>query len=122
INSQIKSRLDDEKHSYFVATLLTYGVVDTNLEQVYDKEDSLYDFLLIDILANRLMEAIPKGYYKRYHRFDNNDDRLKGSIDIARNIRLNLGQVNGRIAYSYRENTINNTFNAFILKTYHYIK
>ena len=36
-----------------------------------------------------------KGLYKTYQRFEKNDDKLKGTIDISRHIRLNLGLPSG---------------------------
>ncbi|MDF2544588.1 MAG: 5-methylcytosine restriction system component-like protein [Herbinix sp.] len=122
VNLQIKSRMDAENHSYFVAKLLTYGLVKTHSEYVYDSEDNIFDFLLIDIYVEKILEAIPKGYYRTYQRFTNNDDRLKGSIDIARHIRLNAGHDNGKIAYSFRENSVINSFNMLILATYDYLR
>lgn len=35
---------------------------------------------------------------------------------------MNIGQNNGKIAYTYRENTINNYLNHLIIVTYEYLK
>lgn len=122
INLEIISRFDNEQHAYFVATLLTYGITDMNDDHVYESQDDIFDFLLIDQLRKRLKEAAKKGYYKTYRRFERNDDHVKGTIDIARHIRLNLGQQNGKLAYSYRENSVDNSLNALILAAYRAIK
>ena len=47
---------------------------------------------------------------------------MKGTLDIARHIKLNSGQKNGCIAYSYRENTINNYLNHLIVAAYYHLK
>lgn len=122
INLEIISRFDNKQHAYFVATLLTYGITDMNDDHVYESQDDIFDFLLIDQLRKRLKEAAKKGYYKTYRRFERNDDHVKGTIDIARHIRLNLGQQNGKLAYSYRENSVDNSLNALILAAYRAIK
>lgn len=122
INLEIISRFDNKQHAYFVATLLTYGITDMNDDHVYESQDDIFDFLLIDQLRMRLKEAAKKGYYKTYRRFERNDDHVKGTIDIARHIRLNLGQQNGKLAYSYRENSVDNSLNALILAAYRAIK
>lgn len=77
---------------------------------------------MLFLYKQKLEEAYFKGYYRTYHRFENNDDRLKGSIDIARHIKLNMGLANGKIAYSYREKTIDNYLNHLIIEAYHYMK
>lgn len=131
VNLRIRSRCDDisfqnttgkRTKSYFAATLLTYGEVDKINNEVFCNDDNLYDFLLIDVFAKKMSAACFKGRYKTYRRFENNDDRIKGSIDVSRHIRQNAGLNNGKIAYHFKENTINNYLNILIAKTYLYVK
>ena len=61
--------------------------------------------------------AYRKGIYKQYCTFEGNDSKVRGKIDIARHIRLNP-LFNGKIAYSYREYTINNNTNRLIPVSY----
>ena len=91
---------DPKTKSYFAATLLTHGEIDNFNDSVYCSNNALFDFLLVDILFKQIKEANPKGLFRTYRRFEKNDDRLKGTIDISRHIRLNAGQNNGKVAYS----------------------
>lgn len=127
VTLQVKSRLDvDEKGQpakpYFLSTMLLRDKLQLNDHTVPNSEDELFDYLLLFWFKEQLQEACLKGYYKTYRRFYNNDDRLKGSIDVARHIKLNMGQRNGRIAYTYRENTINNFLNHMIVAAYEHLK
>lgn len=125
INIKIFSRFDRSDNllrSFFTATMLTYGKIDKLNDSVPCDFDNLFDFLLIDILARKLEKAQAKGFYRTYRRFEENNEKLRGSIDIARHIRLNSGMQNGRVAYRYRENTTNNYLNILILKAYKHAK
>ena len=82
----------------------------------------MYDYMLLFWYKSKLLAAYEKGFYKTYRRFETNGERLKGSIDISRHIRLNAGQNNGKIASSYRENTVNNFLNHLIIAAYEYFK
>ena len=84
--------------------------------------EDIFDFLLVYRFFTEVKKAYRQGFYKTYQRFERNDDRLKGSIDVARHIKLNTGIQNGKIAYSYRENTVDNSLNHLFLHTYFFIK
>lgn len=127
ITLQIKSRLDvnsknDVSKPYFLSTMLLRDKVKLNNNTVPSNEDEIFDYLLLFWFIEQLGKARLKGYYKTYRRFEVNDDKAKGTIDIARHIRLNIGQKNGRIAYAYRENTINNYLNQLIVAAYNHLK
>ncbi len=122
VDITIHSRFDLEGQNYFAATLLSFGEVNPFDVNVPCNDENLFDFLLIDLFAQRIREAYSKGLFRTYRRFEGNDDRVRGSIDVARHIRLNAGQKNGNIAYSYRENTVNNFLNILIVKAYQDIK
>lgn len=128
VNIQFYSKMDEVKgeakspHSYFTATMLTYGKIETFNRAVYCGMDDLYDFLLIDLLCKELEKATKKGIYKSYRQFYGNDDKLRGSVDVARHIRINSGMQNGKIAYRHRSNTINNYLSILLHKTYRYSK
>lgn len=127
IHLQIQSRLDKKDESnlgkaYFLSTLLLSDKIKMNNNNVPSSEDELYDYLLLFWFKEQLQSAYLKGFYRTYRRFEKNDDRLKGSIDITTHIRVNMGQNNGKIAYSYRENTINNYLNHMIVKAYEHLK
>lgn len=128
ITLQIQSRFDVDENKdiskpYFLSTMLSASDPSLNNDFVpSNNEDYLFDFLLLFTFKTKLREAYLKGYYRTYHRFENNDDHIKGSIDIARHIKLNMGLNNGKIAYSYRENSIDNYLNHLIVAAYAYLK
>lgn len=123
VRLQIQSRFDDDR-PYFLSTMLLRRTVgnDRFIGSAPSSMDDLFDYLLVYMFFKKLRELASIGYYKTYRRFEGNDDRLRGAIDFARHIRLNIGQNNGKIAYSYRENTIDNPFNYLLLEAYRFIK
>lgn len=121
IKLQIQSRFDSDK-PYFLATMLLRNTIKLDDHMVPSNEDDLYDYMLLFWYKTKLQEAYIKGFYRTYRRFEKNDDRPKGALDIARHIKLNMGQDNGKIAYSYRENTVNNYLNHLIVLAYEHLK
>ena len=128
VTLQIQSRFDKDSTKsldkpYFLSTLLLKDYKDRLKENDVPMDDeALYDFLLLILFKRKLMDAIQKGLFRTYRRFERNDDKLKGSIDIARHIKLNAGKNNGKIAYSFRENTVDNFLNCLIIKAYKHLK
>ncbi|MGL6032851.1 MAG: 5-methylcytosine restriction system specificity protein McrC [Kurthia gibsonii] len=121
IRLQIRSRFDIEK-PYFLATLLLRNKIKLTDNMVSSNEDDLYDYMLLFWYKTKLQEAYEKGFYKTYRRFEANGESLRGSIDISRHIKLNICQNNGKMAFSYRENTVNNYLNHLIIVAYEYLK
>lgn len=124
IDSRFDSKSEDQNNkSFFAATMLTYGNIGhINVDQVICDNNNLFDCLLVAVLSQALEKAYYKGIYKTYRQFESNNEKLKGSIDIARHIKLNAGMNNGKIACRFRENTVNNYLNILIYKTYEYAK
>lgn len=115
----------EQLNHYFFADMLLNDKLELNFDKEHHVDydfDSLFDFYLLWLLLNSFRDALLKGYYKTYRRFERNDNKLKGSIDIARHIKMNLGMDNGRVAYSYRENTVDNMLNHLILAAFDYLK
>lgn len=106
---------------FFLATLLLKGRIKLNDLCVSYGMDSLFDFYMLWLLQKHYQQASLKGYYRKYQQFESNTVKLRGSIDIARHIRLNAGMNNGRIACTYRENTIDNYLNHLLLSAYDYL-
>lgn len=121
ITLQIQTRMDADR-PFFLSVLLLSNKIQFNSDTVPSNEEEIFDYLLLFWFKNQLQSAALKGFYRTYRYFERNDDRPKGSIDIARHIRLNMGQNNGKIAYSYRENTVNNYLNHLIVAAYDHLK
>lgn len=110
----------DGNKPYFLAHMLESAIpgLKFNNSQVPSNMNELFEFMLIYWFKNQLLEAYILGPFRTYQRFEKNDDRIRGSIDIARHIRLNAGMCNGKIAYSYKENTTDNYFNHLLVHSY----
>ena len=122
ITLELRSRFDGERPYFLSEMLLSRSDIRLSNDTVPYRLEDLYDFLLVFRLADELREAARKGFYRTYQRFERNDDHPRGSIDIARHIRQNLGQANGKIAYAYRENTIDNPLNRLIVAAWQHIR
>lgn len=120
----IQSRFDDDDKQYFLNYVFCKAY---NLNSRIFKEmnpdcaiGQTWDILLIILFFEKLEEAFKKDYYKEYRKILYNDPKLKGPINIARHIKENM-LFSGNIAYSRREDTINNPINTLILTTLQYI-
>ncbi len=131
ITIQIQSRFDSYYQDnnkkiakpYFLTTMLLKCQTGFNNNLVpNNSEDFFFDLLLLYLFKEKANKCYLKGLYKTYQRFEKNDDKVKGSIDVARHIKLNMGLENGKIAYSYRENTIDNYLNHLILCAFDILK
>lgn len=122
IQLHIKSRFDTCSKPYFLATMMFHNKLKFSETSIPSDYEKLYDFLLVFWYKEQLKKAYIKGIFKRYTYFDNNDDRLKGNIDVARHIKENIGRCNGKMAYRYRENSFNNPMNHLIIAAYSELK
>ena len=77
--------------------------------------------LLPLLFPSYLVRAVNQGLFKQYRRFEYNDSRPRGTIDVARHIKLNL-PFQGKIAYSTREFSFDNPVTELIRHTYEFIK
>jgi len=103
---------------YMLRKVLNINVINLDTKASFDEE--LYN-LLKYIFPSYLEAALKKGILKQYKRVEYNDANIKGSIDIARHIKMNTPFV-GRIAYSTREFTGDNYVIQLIRHTIEFIK
>lgn len=119
----INSRFDNDKQlfsNYILDKALgikSAVFADMNVQM---SQDRFMEVLLGVVFMNQIKNAYKSGLYRQYKTFQNNDMKVKGSIDIARHIKQNP-IFNGRIAYSYREYTPDNDINRIILTAYEMI-
>ena len=73
--------------------------------------------LLACCLVSQIKLAQRQGLYRSYTRYERNDSHPRGQIDVSRHIRLNPS-ANGKVAYSGRERSLDNSINRIILKAY----
>ncbi len=119
----IKSRFSGKGKDYFFQYLLERileipNIVDLKTDA--DQSNQLFNYLLF-VFPWYLKEAIRKGLFKKYVRNRYNDCNVKGTIDIARHIKLNT-PFTGRIAYSQREFSYDNYLMELVRHTIEYIK
>lgn len=119
VTVQVQSRFDVGGKPFFLATMLmTEPELTPSSFSIPSDDNMFFDFLLLFRFKKSFEEAIQKGFFKKYQNFEKNDDRLKGRIDIARHIRLNMGLKNGKIAYCIREKSVDNYLNHLIVRAY----
>lgn len=116
----IGSRFDDEGKNftnYILSKAL--GIKSVLFEKNTPKVDYglAMEKLLAIVFVNQIEMAYKKGLFRTYRTYECNDAKVKGKIDIARHVRLNP-IFNGKIAYSYREYTVDNDVNRIILTAY----
>lgn len=122
VKLQLTTKFDVSEKPYFLATMLLYDKLTLSNNTVPTSEDDIYDYMLLFWFKEQLQKACLKGLFKTYRCFEQNDEKLRGTIDIARHIKLNIGQNNGKIAYRYKENTTNNYLNYLIVAAYTHLK
>lgn len=123
ITLEISCRFDTDKNAFFLMAMLLC-LEGKDLRGHFIKPEvnisfpQVMDIFLLFMFRNQLIEAANKGIFRKYQRFENNDSRPHGTIDIARHIRENMGLERGSIAYHYRELTAGNPVNRLILAAY----
>ena len=119
----IESRFCGGSEDYFFQYLLD-KVLDSpnivNLESDANQDDWMFNFFLF-LFPRYLQAAMRKGLFKKYIRHRYNDGNVKGTIDIARHIEANTPFV-GKIAYSQREFSYDNSLMELVRHTIEFIK
>lgn len=119
----IESRFTRNKEDYFFQYLLD-KVLDLpniiDLESDANQDNRLFNFLLF-LFPYYLKTAMRKGLFKRYIRRNYNDENVRGSIDVKRHIIQNTPFI-GRVAYSQREFSYDNSLMELVRHTIEFIK
>lgn len=119
----IESRFCGGSEDYFFQYLLD-KVLDfpniVNWESDANQDDRMFNFFLF-LFPRYLQAAMRKGLFKKYIRHSYNDGNVKGTIDIARHIEANTPFV-GKIAYSQREFSYDNSLMELVRHTIEFIK
>ena len=112
------SENDDFFLHYMLQRVMSINVIDLPVNISF--ENRLY-FFLIYLFPNYLKSAFKKGIYKEYHKFEYNDNRVRGNIVIVKHLKYNIPFA-GNIAYSTRELTAQNNVMLLIRDTIEYLK
>jgi 5-methylcytosine-specific restriction endonuclease McrBC regulatory subunit McrC len=118
----IGSRFDaGEEKQYFMQYMLqkvfAINLVDLSTNA---NNENIWDFLLMYMFPNYLNKALNQGLYKEYRKVKHNDANVKGTIDIARHVKLNR-PFTGNVAYNTREFSYDNPTTQLIRHTIEYI-
>lgn len=118
---KIYSRFDDPEKDYFLHYMLQ-KVFSINLFDFDNttRDESFFELLMF-FFPYYLKRALSQGIYRKYSRFEHNDSNVKGTIDVGRHIQRNI-PFSGRIAYSTREYSRDNSMTQLIRHTIEFIK
>ena len=117
---RIHSRFAQGEDDYFLHYMLQ-KVFAINLFDLkyHSDEESIFDFLIY-LFPAFLKRAMRQGLYKEYQTREYNDADIKGRIDVARHIRMNIPFA-GKVAYSTREYAYDNHVTQLIRHTIEFI-
>ena len=117
---RIHSRFAQGDDDYFLHYMLQ-KVFAINLFDLkyHSDEESIFDFLIY-LFPAFLKRAMRQGLYKEYQTRGYNDADIKGRIDVARHIRMNVPFA-GKVAYSTREYAYDNHVTQLIRHTIEFI-
>lgn len=111
----------DDNNDYFLHYMLqkVFSINLLKFDQTSNKEN-IWDFLLY-LFPYFLKKAYSQGLYKAYKREAYNDANIKGAIDVKRHILKNI-PFTGKVAYTTREYSNNNSVTQLVRHTIEYIK
>lgn len=117
----IKSRFANDTQDYFLHYMLQ-KVFCVNLFDLKHSinENKVFDFLLY-LFPYYLKKAVAQGLFKKYRRFEYNDAKVRGPINVNRHIKENVS-FKGTVAYSTREHSYDNEITQLIRHTIEFIK
>ncbi len=117
----IKSRFDDGSENFFLHYMLqkvmSYNLFDLGHQ---NDDDSIFDFLIF-MFPRFLNHALEQGLYREYVINHKNDPFVKGAINVNRHISKNV-PFQGKIAYTSRDYSCDNSLTQLIRHTIEYIK
>ena len=118
----IKSRFaKDDGADYFLHYMLqkVFAINLFDIKHSSNKEN-IFDFLVY-LFPFFLKKALAQGVFKKYHKNEYNDARVRGSIDFNRHIKYNI-PFRGNVAYNVKEHSHDNELTQLIRHTIEFIK
>ena len=119
----IRSRFSSaDGNDWFMQYMLqkVFAINIFDLKHARSDEDSLD--IAAFMLPYFLQKALHQGLYREYTRQQYNDSRVRGVIDNSRHIKENYPFKNGKIAYTTREFTYDNSITQLIRHTIEHIR
>ena len=120
-NMKISSRFDNDDKDYLLYYMLQKVFSINLLDLTHTSDDeSIFD-LLVFMFPRFLKNALQQGVYRQYIRYQYDDVRAKGAIDVARHIQRNF-PFRGNVAYNTREYSRDNNVTELIRHTIEMIR
>ncbi|MBD0403246.1 McrC family protein [Flammeovirga sp. EKP202] len=117
VSSRFATHDEDYLLHYMLQKVFSLNIFNLNHKTA---KESIFDFLIY-MFPYYLKKAYRQGLYKEYQKRNYNDSNVKGNIDINRHIKQNIPFL-GRISYSVREQSFDNSLTQLIRHTIEYIK
>ena len=112
----------DYERDYFMQYLLqkvfAINIFDLNHSR---SEENALDIAVL-LFPYFLQKALLQGLFREYQRINYNDDRVKGTIDFNRHIKMNYPFLNGKVSYSTKDFRYDNPITQLIRHTIEYIR
>lgn len=119
IHSRFSSNYENDFFmQYLLQKVFAINIFDLNHSR---SNDNALDMAVL-MFPYFLQKALLQGLYREYQRIDYNDDRVRGSIDFSRHIKMNYPFRNGKVAYSTKEYRYDNSVTQLVRHTIEYIK
>ena len=119
----IRSRFSNEHGKDWFMQYMLQKVFSINVFDLPHFSDSVDSLDINSLLFPYfLQKALVQGLYREYTYRKYNDTRIRGAIDIPRHIKENYPFKNGRVAYTNREFTYDNSITQLIRHTIEHIK
>lgn len=110
----------DDGQDYFLHYMLqkVFCINMFDWKHSYSEQD-IFDFLLY-LFPYYLNKALSQGLFKEYRRFEYNDSKVRGTINVSRHIQHNIPFA-GKVAYNTKEYSYDNRITQLIRHTIEYI-
>ncbi len=119
IHSRFSTNYEDDYFmQYLLQKVFAINIFDLNHSR---SNESALDMAVL-MFPYFLQKALLQGLYREYRRIEYNDDRVRGSIDFNRHIKLNYPFRNGKVAYTTKEYRYDNSITQLVRHTIEYIK
>lgn len=117
---KIGSRFDKGRDDFFLHYMLQRVMHFNLLDMPTTEQDGDVLDLLVFMFPYFLKRALQQGLYREYRRYDHNDSHVRGAIDVAAHMRMNM-PFNGRVAYTTKDYSYDNSLTQLIRHTIEFI-
>ena len=120
VTVEIGSRFDSGERQLFLNYLLQRVFGGHFIDLVEIGQASMWDVLLVLAFRSRLIAAYAQGVFKKYMRFEHNNTRFRGALNIGDHLRNNL-PFRGTLAYTTHEFSYDNPITHLVRHTLRHV-